>query len=403
MEVESDSWSNASLDEIKVNTPIKDTKQSLIQKNIMFSNCLMSTILKIINNSIIDTSKGKVLNLQNDFNKAKRIMDIKDFNTKLSYLKLNKINARILLYFNIKTSKLIDTNIQCIALDSILNANKKRNGDIAISFFLDGYIENSSICYAKKNIHTSFINNLLNFVGIQIRKKMGIEEKENFLADHNKIYAKIIEEDLKILNSIPNSLQFIKKHPIFALDSLLPENKTIFPKRKVLGLFKGEKVYSRESVQNLYTERQLFKQGRVPKKDGFFFKKYKNLKLYLLTQSENIVILNLEHKKNMIFFHKNFLPRNCVHKSSNYAVKVAKILKINYSECIISFNFNIPIIKGIFIEKEDERIFDRSFYEFIARKKMNNILWEGRIVFKTWRLFKRTYEKMQDIKKRIGL
>ena len=79
MEVESDSWSNASLDEIKVNKPIKDTKQSLIQKNIMFSNCLMSTILKIINNSIIDTSKGKVLNLQNDFNKAKRIMDIKDF------------------------------------------------------------------------------------------------------------------------------------------------------------------------------------------------------------------------------------------------------------------------------------------------------------------------------------
>ncbi|ELQ74427.1 Nucleotide excision repair complex XPC-HR23B, subunit XPC/DPB11 [Trachipleistophora hominis] len=157
-----------------------------------------------------------------------------------------------------------------------------------------------------------------------------------------------------IFSAIPRSLKNMKYHPLYVIESIIKKNQIIFPKRPILGYFKGEPIFCRKNIQTLRSEKEWFKLGKKVVKP--IYKLVDGVKLYRKYDVEDLIIMDLEDKP-MLYYHDNHVPKNCVYSKNELSVLVARLLDIRYSECIVGFRYKMPIFQGIFLLKEDALLF----------------------------------------------
>lgn len=80
-----------------------------------------------------------------------------------------------------------------------------------------------------------------------------VNTRENFCSDRTKL-PDLFNSNL-IFKKIPKSIKTLRYHPLYTCDSLIKQNQIIFPRRPILGYFKGEPVFYKKNVQTLKSER----------------------------------------------------------------------------------------------------------------------------------------------------
>ncbi|PVU95048.1 hypothetical protein BB561_002083 [Smittium simulii] len=195
-----------------------------------------------------------------------------------------------------------------------------------------------------------------------------------------------VEDELinnKILNaSLPTRLSDFTNNTTFALESQLKRNQIIEQNTKIVGKYKGINIYPRSSVLNLYSKFHWTKHGRSVKNDEKPIKiltktrqskkiresyinntSIENIsqnELYAFYQTVEAIRPDLDEgripktKYNKIdLFHKNMLPLGTVHIPINGLGKYCKLLKIDYADSVVGFDFQkqgaVPVIEGVVI------------------------------------------------------
>ncbi|KAM0674982.1 hypothetical protein GVAV_001321 [Gurleya vavrai] len=209
--------------------------------------------------------------------------------------------------------------------------------------------------------------------------------------------------DSATTRKIPTSLQFFKKHPLYILDSLLKPNQLIHPKRPIHGYFKGEPIYSKENIQNLLTEKQLYKLGKKQKSNQPFRIIEKNgekIYLYAKWQTEEIQKIGLDSGKRMDYLHQNHKPIDCAYINHEFAAFVAEMFKFDFRHVCIEIRRE-PIFKGIFIHKKDVFLFCNILDEYLTYENILNKLKEKERVFEMWKSIINKVSKYKKLKERI--
>ncbi|EJW01908.1 hypothetical protein EDEG_03624 [Edhazardia aedis USNM 41457] len=249
---------------------------------------------------------------------------------------------------------------------TITNSTQSMN----LIFFAKNILENS-IEPMKENFRKLLYEKLKSMKILD--EKLTFEEYVNnmLLIKENCPFEKF---DSKKLNEIPQSKNKLKIHPNFVMETLLNKRFIVFPKRQIAGYFKGEPIYQRKNVKQLYTINQLKKMGKIiknsekhpyrilPAKENSGEKVF----LYAPWQVEDIRISSLnelikqkkENKhKYADYFHENHIPVDSFYSSDPLSFDVCKMLRLPVIEVVTRFFRKTPIVEGVFIEIKNREIF----------------------------------------------
>lgn len=320
-------------------------------------------------------------------------------------------------------------------IQSLVKENNPLLKNIIIFLTMINYNMQARICFILENSITSFIQT--EFSSIQaIKKKYDYEVigLNHFfdLTDLTYLYSKknsfkitdgikecfyklftnkfdsprirnncFIEMDNNFLNKIPNSVNKLKKHPFYVIESILHPSFIIWPKRNVVGYFKGEKVFLKKDIKKLLTENQWRIQGKKLK-DDIPYRIHNDKKLYAYWQVEDVCIKTFSDKMIMDYFHPNFLPLDSFYSKNEYSEEVALYLNLDYRKAMTGFLNRMPFIKGIFIKKSHENIFNETLNEFIFYKNIELNHEKNVRIFSTWDMFVKKAKRFLEIKKSIG-
>ncbi|KAJ3145179.1 hypothetical protein HDU89_007500 [Geranomyces variabilis] len=208
--------------------------------------------------------------------------------------------------------------------------------------------------------------------------------------------------------AMPKSLAGFKNHPLYALERHLLKYEAIYPigPEHQVGVFKGEPVYKRSSVQELHTKEAWLKLGRQVLPDE---EPAKHVKARVATinrmrkiEAERLTGASSDSSKSATFglwqtveyrappigpdgkipknsfgnielFHENMLPPGAVHLPFAGLVRLAKKLGIEYASAVTGFDFHkgrsTPVIAGIVVAEEYEEVLMAAFAEDLKRKR----------------------------------
>ncbi|KAJ3163748.1 hypothetical protein HDU88_006240 [Geranomyces variabilis] len=208
--------------------------------------------------------------------------------------------------------------------------------------------------------------------------------------------------------AMPKSLAGFKNHPLYALERHLLKYEAIYPigPEHQVGVFKGEPVYKRSSVQELHTREAWLKLGRQVLPDE---EPAKHVKARVATinrmrkiEAERLTGASSDSSKsatyglwqtveyrappigpdgkipknsfgNIELFHENMLPPGAVHLPFAGLVRLAKKLGIEYASAVTGFDFHkgrsTPVIAGIVVAEEYEEVLMAAFAEDLKRKR----------------------------------
>ncbi|KAF8243203.1 Rad4-domain-containing protein [Wilcoxina mikolae CBS 423.85] len=191
---------------------------------------------------------------------------------------------------------------------------------------------------------------------------------------------------------VPNNVQDLKDHPIFALKRHLKRGEIIWPERKVGTISTGrgrmEMVFRRQDVKEVKTREKWYKLGRsvdeneIPMKFTVAPRRVRagrknedpedepddekpHQPLFALSQTTLYtpppVTAGLVPKNrfgNLDIFVPSMIPAGGAHVSHALAARAAKLLGIDYSDAVTGFEFRnrqaSAVIKGVVIASEYE-------------------------------------------------
>ncbi|AFN82368.1 DNA repair protein Rad4 [Encephalitozoon romaleae SJ-2008] len=213
------------------------------------------------------------------------------------------------------------------------------------------------------------------------------------------------EIDNERMSTIPNSVEKMKRHPKYIVESMLRWDQCIYPKRPVFGIFRGEAVYPRENVIRLRTKEQFYKEGKEVRssKPYRIVKRDKMIRLYAPWQTCEIVVKGFSESMYQDYFHPNFIPQDCVYIDNKNAKDVAYLIGIPYRICFHGFSGRIPINRGIFIEKKNLYVLSNFLSQYCKYLEMKERNERGALGLKRWRVLIRNAAKYLRIRKSLGL
>ncbi|KAJ3145272.1 hypothetical protein HDU86_001108 [Geranomyces michiganensis] len=206
--------------------------------------------------------------------------------------------------------------------------------------------------------------------------------------------------------AMPKSLAGFKNHPLYALERHLLKYEAIYPigPEHQVGVFKGEPVYKRSSVQELHTKEAWLKLGRqvLPDEEPAKHVKARVATINRMRKIEAEILTGastdssksatyglwqtVEYRAppigpdgkipknsfgNIELFHENMLPPGAVHLP--WLARLAKKLGIDYASAVTGFDFHkgrsTPVIAGIVVADQYEEILMAAFAEDLNRKR----------------------------------
>ncbi|KAH9412134.1 hypothetical protein HK407_01g00260 [Ordospora pajunii] len=212
--------------------------------------------------------------------------------------------------------------------------------------------------------------------------------------------------DNERMRVVPKTVEVLRRHPRYIVESMLQWNECIYPKRAACEKFKGEAVYLRECVVRLKTREQLYKVGKDVEgvKPYRIVKKEKGaVRLYAPWQGKDLVVEGFGESMYQEYFHVNFIPRDCVYVGHDYAKEMAYMLGFPYRICFHGFWRNKPVNKGIFLEKKNLYVFSNFLHEYCMYMEMKEKHARMALEFIRWRKMIRVTERYLAIRKRLGL
>ena len=191
---------------------------------------------------------------------------------------------------------------------------------------------------------------------------------------------------------VPNNVQDLKDHPIFALKRHLKRGEVIWPERKVGTVSTGrgriETIFRRQDVKEVKTREQWYKLGRMVGEDEIPMKftvaprrvragrgnedsedepddEKPHQPLFAISQTTLYtpppVTAGLVPKNkfgNLDIFVPSMIPAGGAHVHHALAARAAKLLGIDYSDAVTGFEFRnrqaSAVIKGVVVASEYE-------------------------------------------------
>lgn len=311
-----------------------------------------------------------------------------------------KIPCRILCNINVDSYKFLEVNFYNEKI-----SNKKLYKGNVLSLDCNFEFKNLSNIYSSDLKNQKIFEKLINELQMsKLTSKLAKEfSKLNIEAMSSEYFETDNDTKLKL---IPKSSNRLKKHPLYIVESLLKENQIIHPKRPVLGYLKGEPIYYKKNVQNLKTEKQLYKNGQMIISDKPFRiinKNNEKIYLYAKWQCDSIIKQGFGKSRFMDYFHENHKPIDCVYIKNDNAQILAKQLNISHKECLVGFSYKQPIIDGIFIKTEDAFFFCNALKEYNRNLDLDDEIENTYFVIELWKKLIKRVKKYEKIKKRIGI
>ncbi|TBU09647.1 putative DNA repair protein Rad4 [Hamiltosporidium magnivora] len=398
----SDSWNEVFSDDLFVPlTDNIDAKKKIFDKKVLFailSSKFLFCIKKIIK-TIKETTNSAILDLMseecNNYNKFQILISkLKDFkfeneNDKNIFIFCHTVHQKIPCRLFFVLGKPINTFLETKLLNNLIY-HPKKYPHLVFSIDSKFNITNQTLSYSSSSKNFSFF------------EKIFLVLDQLLINNNNSDFDK---ENDKKLKEIPNSIQKYKKHPIYILESLIKTYQIIYPKRPILGYFKGEPIYYKSNIINLLTEKQLYRKGLKPKDKKpykiIYNSKQEKIYLYAPWQTCKIEILEFDSKDTMDFYHENFIPINCTHINDDKADEVAELLQIEYRKCFKGFYNGFPKIEGIFIESKHKEVFEICLKEYKFNTRLDEIIEKRMKVFKNWNIFLKKVDKYNKIIDRL--
>ncbi|KAM0681424.1 hypothetical protein GINT2_000626 [Glugoides intestinalis] len=406
MPEESSSWCSAETDEIKLTA--KQRKQGISNRDAKLK--ILHQILQIIECLRMER-EYIVVKGENEYEKLKHIENktnisetrshkglfqhvagerglfSTNFDDAISFfISLNQNGIVSRLYFVL--GKEIDTFVEYVLNNKVIEHKKQKKGlYMAVDF--NGYLSDQSINFSLSCTHHSFFLNTIETV----KKRVGFVECKPI-----GIFAEL--DDCRI-KKIPSNISNMKKHPFYIIESACRYNEAIYPKRPVVGDFKGTSVYLRSNIVKLRTEGGWYSQGRKLKEDDTATKPYRiynEKRLFAEFQTVEIVVEGITGKL-MDAFHRNFTPKGCVHMNED--ASIAEEFGIEYSKTVVGFKGNERLIRGFFTDRRW-----RFVVKYFSKEKeyYENILGYLKKYEKSrreWKKFLKRLAKLLDIEKRL--
>lgn len=405
----SESWDSASLDEIKLSKVEKRMRTSTLESKIKILHQFLLVIEALrkerdcfLVDGINEYDKleklkkepvyGQKLHFTGLFSgiKTKKINFNTHIDTQISFfVNLNKNNIPCRIYFVL--GKEIEAFLE-YSLNKTIVKNKCCYNGLCFSVDFNSHIADQTLFFSKKCSYHHFFMRIL----AKIKNK-------SYFADSNPI--PIFEElDAAKFKAIPSNISKIKIHPLYITEDCCRFNEAIYPKRPILGYFKGKPLYPRNNLIRLRTEGGWYLQGRSLKANDNGelkpFRIHKGKRLFAEFQTKSIEVATLTGNP-MDAFHPNFTPKDCVYIDED--PQIAIDLGIPYSDCYTGFRGKEKIMQGFFLEKKWAFLVEH----FIKEKLYYELIFE-RIEFhrksaEEWKTFLKKYKKLSKINKSIGL
>jgi xeroderma pigmentosum group C-complementing protein len=190
----------------------------------------------------------------------------------------------------------------------------------------------------------------------------------------------------ELAEPVPNNVQDLKDHPLFALKRHLKRGEIIHPERKAGTIITGsgnkkksEAIYRRADVKEVKTAEQWYKLGRnvkeeeVPMKFTATRKGRRNVEaseeeaahqpMFMFSQTEVYVpppvefgIVPKNKFGNLDVFVPSMVPNGGVHIPEKEATKAARLLGVSFAEVVTGFEFRNrqvnAVIRGVVVAEE---------------------------------------------------
>lgn len=213
------------------------------------------------------------------------------------------------------------------------------------------------------------------------------------------------ELDERRMEKVPGSIERMRRHPRYVVESLLRWDQCVYPKRPTFGTFKGEMVYAKENVVRLRTKEQLYKAGKTvdAQKPYRVAGKKKNIRLYAPWQAKELVVEGFGDSLYQDYFHENFVPVGCVYIDNGDAREVARLLGLPHRICFHGFSRGMPVNRGIFLRSRDLYVFSNFLSEYSRYTEMKKRSEQWGAGLRRWRALIRNASKYLRIRRSLGL
>jgi xeroderma pigmentosum group C-complementing protein len=223
---------------------------------------------------------------------------------------------------------------------------------------------------------------------------------------------------LQLQEPVPNAVQDLKDHPLFALKRHLRRNEVIHPERKAgsVKTAKGgvETIFRRQDVKEVRTHEQWYKVGRMVKADEIPLKFTTARKMrkreedagdeeppphqpmFSIEQTEIYtpppVVNGLVPKNrfgNLDVFVPSMVPPGGIHIQHPLARNAARIVDVDYSDAVAGFEFRNrmanPVFKGVVVADIYKEAVE-AVVEGLEYEKEREVQWErAREALRLWR------------------
>ncbi|KAK8858825.1 hypothetical protein IAR55_003055 [Kwoniella newhampshirensis] len=224
-------------------------------------------------------------------------------------------------------------------------------------------------------------------------------------------------ETSQVSEGMPMHMSGFKDHPIYVLERHLKREEVIQPRREI-GRFRGEPVYRRINVLSCKTAENWMRVGRRVKDRQEPLKWVKQRAvtlqkrraqelavqesgeaiqqgLYAEYQTETYRPPPIRDGKipqnsfgNIDLYAPTMLPAGAVHLPYKGIAKVAKSLDVSYADACTGFEFKkqraIPVISGIVVAKENERMVMEAYEESAAAAEEKERIRREEKALKRW-------------------
>ncbi|UYI28412.1 Rad4 beta-hairpin domain-containing protein [Encephalitozoon cuniculi] len=308
---------------------------------------------------------------------------------------------KLLILFGIPSRIYIvlSEGIKCFVESRILGAIREHHGRYnacVVSVDASLRLRDQSYYFSKSTRHLASVQYVVRqFPGPDVCGEASSEEMTRCFDDL----------DERRMSKIPTSVEKMKRHPKFIVESILRWDQCIYPKRPTFGLFKGEAIYLRENVVRLRTREQLYRMGKVidSPKPYRIIRRDKEIRLYAPWQTRDLVVEGFCESMYQDYLHPNFIPRDCVYIDNKNARDVARLLGLPHRICFHGFSRGVPVNRGIFLEKKNLYVFSNFLAQYCRYLEMKERSECRSMGLKRWRILIRNASRYLRIRKSLGL
>lgn len=369
----SDGWhtaseENSSILDFTVQKPGKKINVKKIRLDLFVK---LLNILKAINAEFSYRPKEK-----SKFLEYKRL-EKSECNKIVLFKKLSSIGipAKLHIAINAEINFMIE-----VFLPEIIEKQRIKLSGLVCSIGADGSLVNTTILYSSSFKHFSIFDHLVSELQSIVHDFQLFKCFRKKFVEDGIVLPKSFDQQ-SLFSTIPKSIKSLRYHPFYAVESLIRQNQFIFPKRPLLGYFKGEPMYPKKNVQKMRSEKEWFRLGKKVSKENY--KIVNGVKLYRKYEVEDIVIDDISGR-TMLFFHKNHIPKGFFYSKNELSVFAARLINVRFCECIVGFRTGLPVIEGVFVEEKYKDVFYSVLSEFKFNKMVMEITRKGDKFYRAW-------------------